>query len=250
MKVSIVLPVYNGAKYIEEAIKSIQAQSFSDWELLIINDGSTDGTKDILNNIPEARLKIIDNPKNLGLQASLNIGLNAAQGEYIARLDADDRWITKDKLEKQVRWLNSDSNNILIGSGFKIVDKDGKELRIVKPLVNDSEIRSNILSINPFCHSSVVFRKKEALAAGAYSQNKISRYQEDYDLWLRLGRLGKLANLPEIAVRYLDTDTGEARKNDKRHYSYFKLQVFLKHGGHYPGLFKAILKWFYYLLFY
>lgn len=250
MKVSIILPVYNGGQYIKEAIKSIQAQSFSDWELLIINDGSSDNTDNILKSINDPRLKIINNSKNIGLQASLNIGLHVAQGEFIARIDADDTWITTDKLEKQISWLEEKSDHILIGSGWQVLNQRGEKIGEKKPITGNQEIKKKLLDANQFCHSSVAFRKKEALAVGGYSQSKVTKYQEDYDLWLRLGRQGEINNLSDISVSYLDTNTGEARKNNKKHYLYFKLGVFLRHGLHYPGLGSAVIRWFYHWLFF
>lgn len=250
MKLSIILPVYNGVHYLKQALDSIQAQTFKDWELLVIDDGSTDGTAEMLKSLKEPRLKIISNPKNLGLQKTLNIGLRAAQGDYIARLDCDDAWISSDKLEKQIKLLEADPQLMLVGTGWQVIDKEGRAKGQIIPASSDRQLRRQLLSFNPFCHSAVVFRRQASLQAGGYDERPIAKYQEDYGLWLELGRLGKLANLPEIAVRYLDNESGEARKNDKKHYLSFKSQILWKHGRYYPNLGAAIIRWFSYLLFY
>lgn len=203
-KISVVLPVYNGARYISRAIESVGRQTFTDWELIVLDDGSTDATSDVIRPLAERdrRIRYLRNPENLGVQKSLNRGLREARGECIARIDDDDWWEDAQKLEKQVEFLDSHPDAVLVGTGTIVVNEEGKELiRFLQP-ETDAEIRGKILFRNCFTHSSVVFRKDLALRFGGYSEDEKVRHVEDYDLWLKLGTVGKLANLPDYSVRF------------------------------------------------
>lgn len=201
-EVSVIISTYNGGKYISRAIESIISQTFSDWELIILNDGSKDNTKEIVKNYADkdSRIIYIENEKNLGIYKSANKGLKLAKGEYIARIDDDDEWIDKYKLEKQVEFLDKNKDYILVGTRAVCVDEEGNCIRKYKSPVTDKAIRKDILARNPFFHSSVLFKKDVVLKLGGYSEkNKIT---EDYDLWLRIGQLGKFYVLPIFATKY------------------------------------------------
>lgn len=202
-KVSIILPTYNGEKTIERAIRSVITQSFEDWELLIIDDGSVDYTKTVL--IPfiktERRIIYVKNDTNLGIQKSLNIGLGMAKGEYVARIDDDDEWVDKDKLLRQVKFLNSNQDHILVGSWAFASDKNTKKDMIYKMPESDKQIREKILFKNCFIHSAVLFRKEPVLNLGGYDENEYTKTIEDYHLWLLLGLKGKMMNIPVPMVR-------------------------------------------------
>ncbi len=211
-KITILLPVYNGNKWIEKSIRSALGQSFNDFELLVINDCSTDNTEQIVSSLvpQDQRIIYLKNGKNLGLAETLNIGLGLAKGEYIARLDADDEWIDMDKLKKQVSLLDKHSDYLLVGTGAIVVDEDGEEITRYLLPKTDSEIRRKILRMNCFIHTSVLFRTKIVKEIGGYLHEKIL---EDHDLWLRLGRVGKFANLPEYSVKYLFHTKGVNSQN-------------------------------------
>lgn len=214
-KVSIILPTYNGARYISEAIESVIAQTFLDWELVVVDDGSIDSTKEIIDKFLEKEKRIIyfKNESNLGIQKSLNRGLREAKGKYIARIDSDDVWIDFDKLQKQVEFLDSFEDYILVGTGVVNVDEKGVELYRHLQFKEDKEIRERILNKNCFVHSSVMFRKDVALKLGGYSEDEKVKHIEDYDLWLKVGRLGKMANLPFFSVRLLISNNSLSGKN-------------------------------------
>jgi glycosyltransferase involved in cell wall biosynthesis len=201
-KVSIILPVYNGAQWIAKSIGSALGQTFNDFELIVLNDCSSDDSEKIILDLLKSDSRIIykKNISNFGLARTLNSGIDFAKGEYIARLDQDDEWIDKDKLKKQINFLDNNPDYVLIGTGAVIVDeKDTEIARYILP-TNDIDIRKKILRLNCFVHASVVFRKVSVEKVGRYRTNKFS---EDHDLWLRLGRIGKFANLPEYSVKYL-----------------------------------------------
>jgi len=203
--VSIVMPTFNGGKYIKRAIESVISQNFSDWKLLVINDGSKDDTESIAKEYvgKDDRIIYLKNEVNLGIQKTLNKGLRETKGKYIARIDDDDEWIDKDKLKKQFEFLEKNPDYVLVGTGVVVVDENRKELfRYLLPS-EDTKIRNNILSKNRFAHSSVLFDKNKALEFGGYSEDKNIKHLEDYDLWLKMGTVGKFANINEYAIRFM-----------------------------------------------
>jgi glycosyltransferase involved in cell wall biosynthesis len=240
-KVSILLPTYNGAKYVSKAVDSVLAQSYQDWELIVIDDASADNIIDIIKDYAgkDKRISFEQNKKNLGLPGNLNKGILMSSGEYIARIDQDDAWIDEGKLEKQVKFLDNHPDFVLIGTGYRIVDSRGAHIRDVAPIADDRSIRKNILSFNPFGHATVVFRKDPAIKIGGYNPN--IRYGEDYDLWLRLGRKGMMANIPEISMQYLVSD-GMSNKHNRWKQAKFHMGLLFKYGMNYPGLLRAIVR--------
>lgn len=188
--VSIVIATYNRAQNIGEAIKSVQAQDYPHKEIIIVNDGSTDDTLTILAQY--SNLTVITNKENLRLQKSLNIGCRAAKGKYIARLDDHDIWTEKEKLSKQISFLENNPDYGLIGTAFQI----GKRI-IINPQT-DQLIRKQMLFRCPFCHYTVVFRKYWYDKVGGY--NEQLPYSEDWDLWMKMGKVTKMANLSVITT--------------------------------------------------
>jgi len=250
-EVSIILPTYNGVIRIEKAISSILAQSFSNFELIVIDDGSNDGTDQIIKKLSneDKRIVYLRNEINLGIQKSLNRGLKEAKGKYIARIDDDDEWLDKDKLKKQVEFLEANPDYVLVGTGAVVVDENGKELlRYLLP-ETDSELRKKILSKNCFVHSSVVFRKDTVLVLGGYDESQAVRHVEDYDLWLKLGTKGKFANLPIYAVRFTLRRGNISSKNKIEQ---FKKDIFLikKYRNYYPNYFWALVQGYLRLILY
>ncbi len=199
--ISVLMSVYNGDKYLKKAIESILKQTFSNFEFIIVNDGSADNSIEIIKSFNDPRIKIINNKKNLGLIKSLNIGLKQAKGKYIARLDADDIAL-KNRLEKQFNYLEKNKDITLIGGGAEIINSEGKYIREKLPITNFDQIRFWTLFFgNPFLHSSIFFKKKDIDSINGYSHTY--KHVEDYDLYLRLIKNGyKIINLPEIFIKY------------------------------------------------
>lgn len=203
--ISIILPTYNGSKWVKKAIESVQNQIYSNWELLVIDDGSMDNTAQITIDIAKVdpRIIYIKNEQNLGIQKTLNKGIKEAKGEYIARIDDDDEWIYKDKLKNQIEFLENHKDYVLVGTGVQAISESGKIIfERVNP-ISDGQIRNIILNKNCFIHSSVMFRKLIAIQVGGYNEDLKSKHVEDYDLWLRMGKIGSFANLPVIGVKLL-----------------------------------------------
>ncbi len=204
VKVSVLMPTCNRAKLLGRAIQSVLDQSFQDWELIIVDDASTDETPKILKEWQEkdARIRVITNAENLypDISKTLNKGLEFAQGEYIARLDDDDYWCSKDKLKKQVEFLDARPAFMVVGSGVIVINGEGMELFRYLKREHDGEIRRHALFANPFSHTTVMFRKNIALEVGGYGP---WRFAEDWDLWLKMGTKGKLYNIPEYLAVYM-----------------------------------------------
>ena len=214
MKVSIILPTFNGGNYISKAINSVLAQSFTDYELIAIDDGSNDDTPQIVKGFAanDHRIRYVRQNCNRGFQKTLNNGLQLAKGDYIARIDDDDIWIDKDKLKQQVSYLDSHPGHVLVGTGYIFVDDTGKEIHRYQPSETDLQIRNNILWVNGFLHSAVMYRRDLAIQVGGYNYPKI--HSDDYDLWLKLGIIGKFANLRMLAVAY-NTRAGNISSKNK-----------------------------------
>ncbi len=201
-KVTVLMSVYNGKKYLRVAIDSILNQTFRDFEFIIINDGSTDRTKEILESYTDERIKIINNTENLGLSKSLNIGIKEAGNDYIFRMDADDISLPE-RLSKQVRFLDCHEEIAVVGSGCYGIDEDGCIVSLNKVFTEDDQLK-RWLSLGAFeayiWHPSTVIRKEDLLAVGLYNENL--KTTQDKDLWIRLAAKGyKFANIPEALLK-------------------------------------------------
>jgi len=194
--VSVLMPVYNCEAFIESAVKSILNQSFKEFELLLIDDCSTDATVDIVSKISDTRIKLIQKSENSGYTNSLNQGLNLAKGIYIARMDGDDISHPK-RFEKQIQFLEQNTDYVLCGSNYKIIDT---ETIITLPEFND-DIRLTLLSYCCLAHPSVMFRKS-IIDNNSLQYDKNKEPAEDYDLWSTLIKYGKILNIQEPLLDY------------------------------------------------
>jgi hypothetical protein len=198
--VSVVMSVYNGQAFLAEAIESILSQTYRDYEFVIIDDGSTDNTPDILAEYAsrDARIRI-HRHANKGRAESLNIGVSVAKGEYIARMDADDIALP-DRLQEQMRFMEGHPEVGLIGGALELMTADGRAFKTIRYPLEDSVIRSVMLEYSPFAHPTVIVRKEVVLASGGYRKALLDA--DDYDLWLRMSERTQLANLERCVLRY------------------------------------------------
>jgi len=196
------MSVYNGANYLKEAVESILNQTFSEFEFIIIDDGSKDETWDILNNYASSdyRIKLIKNRINIGLTRSLNKGLVVARGKYIARQDHDD-FSEPTRLEKETQYLDMHDSTVLVSCNYDIINSEGKIVKRTDLRNDTSTIYWNLIFYNYLGgHSQVMFRRDPVLKIGGYSESL--PYAQDYDLWLRLSKFGHISILPEILLKY------------------------------------------------
>lgn len=192
------MPVHNGASYLDEAVASILRQTFPEFELLVVNDGSTDGTASILRSCTDCRLTVIENDGNLGVIASLNKGLEAARGEFVARMDADDI-ANPQRLQRQVHFLRKFPQIGLCGTWFQTFG-EGRS-RVVRPPTRPEDLAARLFYESPLGHPTVMFRR--ALFADHGLQYSLDYpHAEDYELWVRAAEITELANLPEVLLRY------------------------------------------------
>jgi glycosyltransferase involved in cell wall biosynthesis len=246
--VSILLPTYNGACYIARAIESVLAQSYVQWSLIVIDDGSTDNTAQIVDQYirQDHRIRYVSNDHNLGIQKTLNKGMGLAQGAYVARIDDDDRWTDTDKLKKQVDFFERHPGHVLVGTGVILVDEQDTELiRYLLP-ATDAAIRNKLLGKNCFVHSSVMFKREVALAIGGYDESKDVLHMEDYDLWLKLGQQGMLANIPEYCTTFTLRSGGLSSQNkiDQAKKAFFLAKKYRDAYPHYrPSVIRAAIRY-------
>ena len=196
--VSVILPVYNGEKYLAEAIDSILCQTYSQFELLVIIDGCKDRSLEIAESFQDTRIKILVNETNLGLVGSLNRGLDTCCGEFAARMDQDDISVPH-RLSKQVQIMSENLDVAILGSAYKIFGRETTEMYLPE---SDSTIRLLSFFKSPFCHPSVIIRTS-ILKKHQLRYNKEFRDSEDWRMWYDFMSLNlKMANLPEILVYY------------------------------------------------
>ncbi len=190
------MAVHNGAPWVREAVDSVLAQTAADLELIVIDDGSTDATAELLAAARDARLRIERQPR-VGLTRSLVRALALARAPLVARLDADDLAVPE-RLARQCVFLAAHPDVGLLGTGAREVDPSGREVALVRPPEDDAAIRRALIRRNPFVHSSVLMRRALVEASGGY--DPAFEVAQDYDLWMRMSRLTRLANLAEPLV--------------------------------------------------
>ncbi|MEA3444722.1 MAG: glycosyltransferase [Bacteroidota bacterium] len=196
---SVIMPVYNAEKYLNEAIASILDQDFRDFELIIINDGSTDNSLSILNSFTDERIKTHNNIANKGIVYSRNKGIALSKGKYIGMMDADDVAMPQ-KFIRQISFLENNKDFGMIGSWVILIDEKGNRLKEKWKLnAKPKEIPAIMLFMNYFVQSAVVFRK-EALPAYVYKDGY--EIVEDYKLWMDIMANRQAWNLPEYLIKY------------------------------------------------
>ncbi|MEI8234922.1 MAG: glycosyltransferase [Verrucomicrobiota bacterium] len=200
--ISVVMPVYNAASYLARAVESILTQTFPDFELLAVDDGSTDRSLSILQHYAQldSRIVLISRP-NTGIVGALNDGLAAAHGAYVARMDGDDV-ASPGRFEQQLAFLEDEPDCVALGTAILFTDPEGRPLKPYRPPTHHDAIEAELAQGNggALIHPSVLFRREALLACGGYRPQY--NFIEDLDLYVRLLRVGRLANLPEILLAY------------------------------------------------
>jgi glycosyltransferase involved in cell wall biosynthesis len=199
-KVSVVMSVYNAGGFLPEAVESVLAQTFEDFEFVIIDDGSTDDSLSTLRRFSDPRIRILPQ-ENRGLIASLNRGIMESTGQYIARMDADDR-CEPDRLEIQTRYLDNHPEIALLGGAIATMDEAGNPLAsYVRYPWSHEEIWAEIgRRPSVFCHPAVMYRRKEAIEAGMYHRE--FTHAEDAEFFARLMTRYRAENLPDVLLHY------------------------------------------------
>jgi glycosyltransferase involved in cell wall biosynthesis len=210
-RVSVLMPVYNAGPYLAEAVESILAQTFHDFEFIAVNDGSTDGSPGILQNYAarDRRMRLLDRP-NTGIVGALNDGLAVARGEFIARMDGDDISLP-DRFALQLAFLEAHPDHVAVGAQGVMIDSDGDAIAPLEaPLTHEAIDALNMAGQgSPIPHPVAMIRREPLERLGGYRRE----YQdaEDSDLFLRLAELGRLANLPDRLLKYRINPTSVSR---------------------------------------
>jgi glycosyltransferase involved in cell wall biosynthesis len=210
--ISVLVPVYNAQPYLREALDSILAQSFADFELLALDDGSTDLSLRILREYEskDSRVRVISR-ENRGLVSSLNELISESRGCYLARMDADDVCLP-DRFKKQLAFLQSNPDHIMVGGCVQLVNRNGLPIRdFDNPPSHDEIDRANLGGHTAISHPTALIKRDVLLKVGGYRQEFV--HAEDLDLWLRLAEIGKLANLAEFVLQYRLHDFSVSHKN-------------------------------------
>ena len=198
-QITVLMPAYNAGKYIAEAIASVLGQTFGDFELLIVNDGSIDDTLDVIQSFDDKRIKVISQ-SNQGVAAALNAGLKNAEAEYIARFDADDVCMPQ-RLQKQYEFLRHNPDYVLVGSDADYILENNDFLFHFQCLAHThDEIMDRLYFYCPFVHPAVMYKKDAALTAGGYPD--VAHNFEDYMLWVAMADNGKFCNINEPLIKY------------------------------------------------
>lgn len=213
--VSVIIPVYNGASFLIEAVNSVVASTYKNYEILLVNDGSKDTSKQLCQMLEKKydNVHFYSFDKNRGLGRVLNHALKYAKGEFICRINQDDT-MTPDRIEKQVRYMVAHPDVTLLGSWLNVEDENG-DRRVNKFLEYDEDIKKTWLSLSPVWDAAVMYRRKVALEVGGYDQSYWPA--DDLHMWYRLGAAGKIANIQEPLTAIKFHTKAASVKHHKKH---------------------------------
>jgi len=192
----VLLPAYNAEMFLKGAVESILKQSFVNFEFLIINDGSTDSTSNILKSISDNRIKIIEHSENKGLIFSLNEGILNSQCEFIVRMDADDLAF-ENRIQVQVDFMNANPNIDAAGSYYEVVDREGFQ----KMPTSNYSIKAHMLFHTAMAHPTMILRRESFVSNNLFFKEEF-KHAEDYELWSRASKVLNFANIPEVLLKY------------------------------------------------
>jgi glycosyltransferase involved in cell wall biosynthesis len=199
--VSVIMAVYNGERYLREAVESILAQTYPDFEVIIIDDGSSDASAGMLEEFArrDDRVRLV-RQENIGLTRTLNKAIELSGGELLARMDADDIAMP-DRLRRQVEFMQQHPRVVLLGGAYELIDGRGRLLTRITPPLDDQPLQELALAgRTPICHPLAMMRRDAVLKTGGYDESL--KVAQDLDLWLRLGEVGELACLPDVLLKY------------------------------------------------
>jgi glycosyltransferase involved in cell wall biosynthesis len=226
--VTVLMPVYNAAEFLSDAIESILNQTLTNFEFLIIDDGSNDASVSIIKSYNDKRIRLVRNETNLGLPATLNKGIKIADCELIARMDADDISYP-DRLQMQYNYMKNNPDCALLSAWAREIDEKGETIYLEK--WPDFTYNYNLNFECVIYHPTVMYRRNAVLNAGGYS----IPYCEDYDLWWRIARLYKIHNLSEILLDYRSTNQSISRVTRKTEYELAQQQLVKRNIKYFTG---------------
>ena len=203
-RVSVLMTIYNGEPYLKEAVDSILTQKFSNWELIAVDNGSTDRSAETLSDYDDPRVRVFTFPENIGRTPALRYAFEQARGEYIAILDADDVALPE-KLERQVEFLDNHPEVVLVGSWVQGIDETGCITSTLEPPINSEELHDCLGWANPMVHSSIMYRASSASKVGGYPEE--FAYAQDIALMQALAQNGRLAIIDDFLCKWRTSTT-------------------------------------------
>jgi glycosyltransferase involved in cell wall biosynthesis len=209
--VSVILPVYNAGEFLRAAVESVLKQSFLDFELIALNDGSTDSSGTLLDQLAQLdpRVRVVHQP-NTGLIATLNKGIELSRADLIARMDADDI-STPSRLALQVAFMQQHPHVVLLGGSYVLSNEIGLPIRTMRPALDDATLQEQCLSgTQPICHPLAMFRKEAAITVGGYDARYVAA--EDLDFFLKLGEVGPMACIADVLLYYRQHENSVSEK--------------------------------------
>jgi glycosyltransferase involved in cell wall biosynthesis len=198
--VSVIIPVFNKEKYVSSAIESVLSQTHVQLEIIVVNDGSTDNSLEVVNRFTDSRINVIDQA-NQGVERARNLGFSKSVGSFIVFLDADDL-MGSDRLTKQIDLFNSDPNLVLVGTWANVIDHSGNLIGSICPNTSNAAIQLGNLFRNQFVSSSVMVRRRVIADGFVFNEMRGKRFAEDFDLWNRVSKKGLVTNIPEKLTSY------------------------------------------------
>lgn len=228
--VTVLMPVFNCAKYLDEAIQSVLNQTFNNFELLIINDGSTDKSANLVKKYKDRRIRFVNNKKHQGLVSVLNQGLRLVRGKYLARMDGDDISVTI-RLEKQVKFMDTHPQIDICGTWFEVFGPDSHRRVYTRPL-DPVTCKASLLFTDPVCHASAIMRTA-ILKRYHLRFDPNFRHLEDYEFFNRAAAYLNFGNIGEVLYlyRYHDKRTGEVYKREQKYQMKRVIKIYLKKLG-------------------
>ena len=213
-KISVIMSVYNGMPYLEQAVESIFRQTFEDFEFFIVDDASTDETWRYLKSLRDMRIKLIQNKKNLGLAASLNIALRQAQGDFVARMDADDISLSI-RFEEQINFLQKHPTIDICGSFVNVIDETDKIIGQIKKPTSDKEIKKELFWLTPLLHPTWFAKKEVFRKLNGYDEKW--DYVEDFEFLIRAKDF-QMANIPKHLLLFRSQKERRSQKTIEKIY--------------------------------
>ena len=212
---TVLMSVRNGEPFIEEAVRSILDQTYGDFEFLVLDNASTDRSREIINSLDDSRIRLIALENDVGQTAALNLGLEQISSRYVARMDADDV-SHPTRFEKQMGYLAKNETVALLGSWTRIIGSVGEHIVDRCPPTDSAEFQTEILFRNVFAHSSVIFSRETVESRGGYPLH--ARYAQDYALWLEIALSEHTAVIPEflVSIRKHEGQVGRSGLSSER----------------------------------
>jgi glycosyltransferase involved in cell wall biosynthesis len=239
-QVTVLMLTCNRPQFLDRAIQSVIRQTLEDWELIVVHDGGNLQTAAAMERWVERdpRIRYFHRDRYGNIANACNYGLARARGQYVAILDDDDYWVASDKIAEQVEFLNSHADYAGCGGGMTVIDdNENVQMSYLKP-EQDDEIRARALCANPMTHSTTMFRRSLGEGIGYYDES-LAGYQ-DWDIWLRFGRLGKLYNFPKIFTRYTMWSGGGSFQQQRKNVL-SAVKIVFRHRTEYRGFTEALV---------